>query len=116
MDDDFNSPVLISHLFNGLKIVNLANDGKESLTKEDLDALIRLYHDFVFDILGLQPEEAKGGQDKLVNKLMDTILSIRQHARTNKDFSTSDMIRDELAEVKITIKDTKDGAEWSLEE
>jgi len=116
MDDDFNSPVLISHLFNGLKIVNLANDGKESLTKEELETLVRLYHDFVFDILGLQPEEAKGGQDELVDKLMDTILSIRQNARTNKDFSTSDMIRDELAEVKITIKDTKDGAEWSLEE
>lgn len=116
LDDDFNSPVLISHLFNGLKIINLANDGKESFTKEDLESLIKTYHDFVFDILGLKPEDAKGGQDELVDKLMDTILSIRQNARTNKDFAISDMIRDELAKEKITIKDTKDGAEWSLEE
>jgi len=115
MDDDFNTPILISHLFDGLRMINLINDKKETITKEDLDTLKILYHEFVFDILGLK-EEASEGQNEIIDGLMESILKIRQNARTQKDWATSDMIRDALAKMNITVKDTKDGAEWKVEE
>jgi len=116
IDDDFNTPILISHLFDGLRLINQVNDGKATATKEDVDRLKDLYHGFLFDVLGLMEEETGGEQNELIDGLMGSILKIRQNARTQKDWATSDMIRDELAKLKITVKDTKDGAEWSVEE
>jgi len=112
MDDDFNSPVLISHLFNAVRIINSVNDGKATLTAEDLKKLTGLYNTFVFDILGLKREEEGGGDDMLTAKLIDTMLSLRQEAKKNKDFATSDKIRDALAELGVEVKDTKEGAVW----
>ncbi len=114
MDDDFNSPILISHLFEGVRIINSVKDNKESITKEDLDILKETMNTFVFDILGLKDEEA-GGNDELVDELMNTIIAIRQNARQNKDWGTADLIRDNLARLKITVKDTKDGSEWKVD-
>ena len=116
MDDDFNTPILISHLFDGLRLINLINDGKETITKDNIEVLKRHYRGLVFDVLGLREEETAGGQNELIDGLMGSILKIRQNARTQKDWATSDMIRDELARLKIGVKDTKDGAEWSMEE
>ncbi len=113
MDDDFNSPILISHLFEGVRIINSVKDNKESISKEDLDILKETMNTFVFEILGLK-DEAVGGNDDLVNELMNTIIAIRQNARQNKDWGTADLIRDNLAKLKITVKDTKDGSEWSV--
>ncbi|MCD4665490.1 MAG: cysteine--tRNA ligase [Bacteroidales bacterium] len=115
MNDDFNSPILISHLFEGVRIINLVKDGKESISPEDLEILKKMMHDFVFDILGLKQEES-GSSNDLINELMNTIISIRQKARENKDYATSDLIRDNLAGIKISIKDTKDGSEWKIED
>ena len=115
MNDDFNSPVLISHLFEGVRIINSVKDKKETVLAEDLEILKKTFHDFVFDILGLRDEETKGGNE-LADDLMKTILEIRQQARAKKDFATSDKIRDELVRINIIIKDTKDGSEWSIEE
>ncbi|MCF8388962.1 MAG: cysteine--tRNA ligase, partial [Bacteroidales bacterium] len=109
MNDDFNSPVVISQLFEGVKIINSVHDKKASLTEEDLDLLQKVMRTFTFDILGLQ-EESKGGQDELIDYLMQTLLDIRQNARKNKDFATSDKIRDELARLNIVIKDSKEGS------
>jgi cysteinyl-tRNA synthetase len=114
MNDDFNTPILISHLFEAVRIINSVKDGHETISSEDLDQLKDLMHTFVFEILGLKEEESTG-QD-LVDNLMQTILEIRQKARENKDWSTSDMIRDNLAKISIKIKDTKEGAEWSIED
>lgn len=113
MNDDFNSPGLIAQLFDGVKMINSVKETKETLTEEDLVALKSIYHDFVFDVLGLKQEE-KEGDNRLVEDLMETILGIRQNARINKDYATSDLIRDNLAKIHIRIKDTKDGAEWSF--
>ncbi len=113
MNDDFNSPGLIAQLFDGVKIINSVKGKKESLTEADIVLLKSIYHDFVFDVLGLKQEETKD-DNKLVEDLMQTILGIRQNARTNKDYATSDLIRDNLAKIHIEIKDTKDGAEWSF--
>ncbi|MCD4681338.1 MAG: cysteine--tRNA ligase [Bacteroidales bacterium] len=115
MNDDFNSPVLIAHLFDGVRIINSINDKKETISKEDLVLLTKTYHDFVFEILGLKAESS-GTQNDLSAELMNSIIAIRQKAKENKDYSTSDMIRDELKKLNITIKDTKDGAIWDFED
>lgn len=115
MNDDFNTPVLISHLFDGLRLINLINDGREQISAIDLDELKSLFQVFVFEILGLK-EESKGHQDELVNDLIESLLRIREKAREQKDWATSDMIRDELVRMKIVVKDTKDGVEWKREE
>ena len=111
MNDDFNSPILIANLFEGVRIINSVNDGKEMINAADLEVLKALYKTFVFEILGLKDEKQE--QDSLVGGLMTTILSIRQRAKENKDFATSDEIRNALQELKITVKDTKDGPVWS---
>jgi len=115
MNDDFNSPILIANLFEGVRIINSVNDKKESITTEDLALLKKLFADFVTDILGLINEASSGEQNKLIDELMDVILLLRQNARANKDFGTSDKIRDELAKISISVKDTKEGAVWNME-
>ena len=113
MDDDFNTPIVIANLFELTRLINLVNDGKESLTKEDVDFVKRFLSMFLFDILGLVEEQEKD-DSKLIDYLMDTILSIRSEAKAKKDYATSDKIRDELAKLHIEIKDTKDGAKWNF--
>jgi len=114
MNDDFNSPIAIAQLFEGARIINSVKDKKETITAADLEILKKTMNDFVFDILGLKDEET-GGNNQLVDELMETILTLRQKARENKDYATSDLIRDHLAKVNIKVKDTKDGAEWQIE-
>ena len=114
MNDDFNSPVLISHLFEGVRIINSINDGKGSISAEDLDTLKKLFNTFVFDILGLVKEESTAEDDGLTGNLIETLLSLRQEAKANKDYATADKIRNELTNLGIEIKDTKDGSDWQL--
>jgi cysteinyl-tRNA synthetase len=115
MNDDFNSPVLISHLFDGVRIINSVYDKKETITAADLELLKKTFNEFVFDILGLK-DEGSSGKNELLDELMNTVLEIRNEARANKDFATSDKIRDELKNIGIIIKDTKNGVEWSIKE
>ncbi len=114
MNDDFNSPIAIAQLFEGARIINSVKDKKETITAADLEILKKTMNDFVFDILGLKDEET-GGNSQLVDELMKTILTLRQKARENKDYATSDLIRDHLTRLSIRIKDTKDGAEWQVD-
>jgi len=114
MNDDFNSPILIAHLFEGVRIINSINDIKETITAADLSLLKQLMQEFVFDILGLKEEESESSNE-LVDALMETIINIRQKARENKDWDTSDLIRDNLSKIDIKIRDTKDGAVWDIE-
>jgi len=115
MNDDFNSPVLISHLFEGVRIINSVKDQKASLSAADLESLKQMMKVFFFEILGLQ-KEPTAGKDELIGYLMDTLLDIRQNARKNKDFATSDKIRDNLASLNIRIKDSKEGSSWEFED
>lgn len=114
MNDDFNSPILISHLFDAVRIINSINDGSEKINQENLDELKSLYNTFVFDVLGFKNEDSELENSDLTSELIDMILNIRLNAKKNKDFATSDKIRDELTAKGITIKDTKDGFEWEL--
>ncbi|HNS47187.1 MAG TPA: cysteine--tRNA ligase, partial [Bacteroidales bacterium] len=111
MNDDFNSPVLIAQLYEGLHTVNLIGTGAETISGEDLAHLTNSFHTFIFDVLGLRREEQEQ-QSGLVNELMDTLLRLRAKAREKKDWALADLIRDELVRLKINVKDTKDGAEW----
>jgi cysteinyl-tRNA synthetase len=113
MNDDFNTPVLVAHLFDAVRVINSANDGKENLTASDIDLLKKLMHNFVFDVLGLKDESAGGQNTALLDGVMKMILEIRAEAKAKKDFATSDKLRDTLAALGITIKDSKDGALWN---
>lgn len=115
MNDDFNTPVLISHLFEGVRIINSVKAGTETITEQDLAALKKLMHEFIFDVLGLK-ESAKGGQDHLLDEVIRMVLDIRQEAKNKKDFTTADKIRNELNKLNISIKDTKEGVTWNYED
>lgn len=114
MNDDFNSPVLIAHLFEGVRIINSVSDKTASISKEDLETLKRLMHTFVFDVLGLIDETKSGVGSDVIEGLMKLILDIRKTARENKNWAMSDKIRDELKKAGVELKDTKDGVEWRL--
>lgn len=114
MNDDFNTPVLISHLFDGVRIINSVNDGKETLSAPDKEKLKKIMKTFVFDVLGLRDETKSMGGGDTIEGLMSLIIDIRKSARENKDWKTSDTIRDQLKAIGVEIKDTKDGAEWRI--
>ncbi|MDD2314824.1 MAG: cysteine--tRNA ligase [Proteiniphilum sp.] len=114
MDDDFNSPMLIAHLFEGVRIINSALDKKETLTATDLVTLKKIMHTFIFEVLGLIDETKQIAGSGVIEGLMRLIIDIRQSARDSKDWSTSDKIRDALKEAGVTLKDTKEGVEWRL--
>lgn len=114
MNDDFNSPTLIAHLFEGVRIIHAAIDKKETLTAEHLAQLKQLMHTFIFDILGLTDETKGAAGNEVIEELMSLILDIRKSAREKKDWATSDTIRDRLKEAGVEIKDTKEGVEWRI--
>ena len=114
MNDDFNTPIVISHLFEAARIINSAADGKLKLRQADIDELRQVFDTFLFEVMGMRDEASEGGNGQLVDSLMHIILDIRATAKANKDWATSDRIRDALAAAGVTVKDGKDGATWSL--
>jgi cysteinyl-tRNA synthetase len=115
MDDDLNSPILLSYLFEGVKYINAASDGTERIASGDLEIMKSLFKTFVFEILGLKDEEAGKSRDKLTGDLMKIIINLRQDAKDRKEWGISDKIREELKNAGIVLKDLKDGAEWKVE-
>ena len=115
MNDDFNTPIVISHLFEACHTVNQLADGKATVTAEGLDALRRVFNTFFSDILGLRTEQSGSGErEAAFGHAVDLLLQIRSQAKANKDWATSDKIRDELQALGFEVKDTKDGATWKL--
>ncbi|MCR5519497.1 MAG: cysteine--tRNA ligase, partial [Bacteroidales bacterium] len=114
--DDMNTPIALSHIFDAVRIINSAKAGQMKLSAGDVDTLVQIFDDIVFGVLGLRDEEAaEAGSGKVVSGLMDMVLAERAKAKANKDWATSDSIRDALKALGITVKDTKDGAEWTIE-
>jgi len=113
MNDDFNTPILIAQLFEGVKFVNLINDGSATLTAEDLELFRKTMSGFIYEVLGFGNIKADGNTDKLEG-LVQLLIGMRNEARANKDFAMSDQIRDQLTALGIQLKDGKDGTTFSL--
>ncbi len=114
MDDDFNTPILLSQLFEGVRVINSAKEGALKLTTKDISSLQNLYNDYFYQVLGLNDEEV-GETSGLTNELMGLLISMRAEAKANKDYAASDKLRDALAGIGVQIKDTKDGVSWTYE-
>ena len=114
MNDDFNTPVLIAKLFDAIRLINSTNDKKATLTKDDILILQSIYQHFVFDVMGLKKEEETSKANTALESVMNLVLDLRSKAKANKDFATSDEIRNRLTEAHIQVKDGKDGVTWSL--
>lgn len=110
MDDDFNSPVLIAELFDAVRMVNSAYDGKLALDEPSLTELKALLQEFVHDVLGLVDDHT--GSDDFEH-LMDVVISLRNAAKQNKDYAASDRIREGLGSIGIQLKDSKEGTLWN---
>ena len=114
MNDDFNTPILVAHLFDAARIVNSANDNKLSLTQNDIDLLKSIYQNFIFDVMGLQTEEENSKANDVLAKVMSMVLDIRNKAKVDKNFPLSDEIRNKLTDAGVQIKDGKEGASWKI--
>jgi len=113
--DDLNSPIAIAVLFDWVRIINLLVEGKETITEGDLKTLEATYSTLVHDVLGLENNQTEGSEHaELTGKLIDMLLEMRMQAKTNKDYATSDKIRDELNKLGVKVMDRKDGFDWEL--
>lgn len=110
MNDDFNTPVLISHLFEGVRFINLLKDKSASLTGPDLALFIRVITDFTYNVLGLvgQSTASASHNDKLDGTIR-LLIEMRNAARADRNYILSDQIRDRLAILNIQLEDGKDG-------
>ncbi len=113
MNDDFNTPILVSHLFEAVKVINQIKEGKASLSSEDLETLKTTMNSFVFDVLGLMNEAAHNNSEK-INGVVELLIKLRKEARENKDWALSDQIRDELIALGIQLKDGKEGTTYAI--
>jgi cysteinyl-tRNA synthetase len=114
MNDDFNTPMLTANLFEAVKRINLIKEGKDTITKKDKELFIETMHNFVFDILGLENQNNALHNSDTLSSVIGLLIQLRNEARANKDFSTSDKIRDQLAAMGIQLNDGKDGTTFSL--
>ncbi|HAC21923.1 MAG TPA: cysteine--tRNA ligase [Porphyromonadaceae bacterium] len=115
MNDDLNSPIVISHLFDATRAINSVLAGQATISEADLAELKEVFKLFLFDILGIKPEQqAEGGNNEAYGKVVDMLLQMRIDAKANKDWAMADKIRNELTALGFEIKDTKDGFEWKL--
>ncbi len=115
LDDDLNTPIVIATLFEAGKIVNAAADGNIKLNGEDIAKLRHLFDVMLVDLLGIKTGAEDSASDlKPFEGAVDLLMDIRKNAKEQKDWATSDLIRDKLASLGFNVKDTKQGVEWSL--
>ncbi|MBD0850848.1 cysteine--tRNA ligase [Maribacter arenosus] len=114
MNDDFNTPILIAHLFEAVKHINLIKEDKEKITTTDKELLQQTMNDFVFEVLGLEQKTERNQDSNKLQGVVELLIQLRNEARSNKDFATSDKIRDQLAALGIQLKDGKEGTTFSV--
>jgi len=115
MNDDFNSPILIAHLFEATKFINGVKDGNEKISDADKTTLKETMRIFIFDVMGLEDviQESAGDSGKLEGAV-NLLIQLRNQARANKDWAKSDQIRDQLLEAGIQLKDSSEGTTYTL--
>jgi cysteinyl-tRNA synthetase len=114
MNDDFNTPILIANLFEGIRFVNLLNDKRESISASDLEILETTLKEFTFDILGIKNGKSENKSSEKLEGVVEILIGMRNDARANKNWGLSDEIRDKLLEIGIQLKDGKDGTSFSI--
>ena len=114
MNDDFNSPVLIAHLFEGVKWIHLIREGKQPVNASDRELLQHTMKAFVFDVLGIETSHGESGETEKLDGVVQLLIDMRNKARADKDYATSDEIRDALSSLGIQLKDGKEGTTYSL--
>lgn len=114
LNDDFNTPILLSYVFEAVKAINIAASGKAGITAQDAEKLGQFLQTLLADILGVDLQQTEDSSAEVFNQVVDLLLNLRIEAKKNKDFATADKIRVELTNLGFTIKDTKDGFEWKL--
>lgn len=114
MNDDFNTPILIAQLFEGVRFINLVKDGKEALTATDLKTFSTAMQAFAFDVLGLEDEKLSDGNTDKLEGTVNMLIEMRKQARENKNFALSDQIRDQLIALGIQLKDGKEGTTFTI--
>ena len=114
MNDDFNSPILIAHLFDAVKFINSVKDGKDQISTDDLADLTQTMKAFIYDVLGLFDENEGSQNTEKLGDVVEILIEMRKEARANKNFALSDEIRDRLLAIGIQLKDGKDGTTFSL--
>lgn len=115
MNDDFNTPILIANLFEGIKYIHLINDEKETISSEDLELFSKTMHQFLFEVLGLKNEKQSENNSEKLAGVVNLLIQMRNEARANKNFALSDQIRDHLIELGIQLKDGKEGTSFSIQ-
>lgn len=114
MNDDFNTPILIAHLFEGIRYINLVNDQKEQLTAEDIQLLKSTLHAFIHEVLGIKNSKKTASNTDKLSGVVEMLIAMRNNARANKNWALSDEIRDRLSELGIQLKDGKEGTTFTL--
>ncbi len=112
MNDDLNTPVMIAELFETARIINSSRDGKLPLSSKNIESLRELMKTMVTEVLGLARESEHAGDNEAMDRVMRMVIDMRAKAKADRDFATSDRIRDKLSEVGIVLKDTKEGTTW----
>ena len=114
MNDDFNSPILIAQLFEGIRFINLLNDKRESISKDDLEVLKTTLTTFLFEVLGIKNEKESSNNSEKLNGVVEMLITMRNEARANKNWGLSDEIRDKLLLLGIQLKDGKEVTTFSV--
>lgn len=114
MNDDFNTPTLIAQLFEAVRQINLIKEGTTVITPEDKETLRVSMEDFVFEILGLESDSGSDSHSETLSGLIELLIEMRNNARANKDFATSDKIRDDLSALGVKLKDGKEGTSYTF--
>lgn len=116
MNDDFNTPILIANLYDGVKWINGANDGRLAITAEQKSGLSDVFNTFAKDVMGLDFEDGSAGaSDDRTDGLMALIVDMRAQVKADKNWAMADEIRDQLTALGVQIKDGKDGATWTFD-
>ncbi len=114
MNDDFNTPILIAQLFEGIRIVNVLNDKRETITSSDLELLKKTLEEFTFEVLGIRNEKSSSNNIDKLEGVIAMLIEMRNEARANKNWALSDEIRDRLLVLNIQLKDGKDGTTFNV--
>jgi cysteinyl-tRNA synthetase len=113
LNDDLNSPIAVAHLFEAVRLINLAIAGNEKVDAASVEMLRKIFDDIAFSVLGLSSEISGEGSSDAFGKVVDMLLEERFLARQRKDFAASDRIRDALMALGFEIKDSKEGSTWT---